>query len=771
MEAASRVTGNSVRLEALFGFGGRMAAADGEADVLEVMVADGSHLAGAAAAVVGIVEGPLVRVAASTGYPPGYLDPWEHFPLEEGFPMSDVIASRRPVYCSSRAERDERWPRFRGTGNVDTEAFVVLPLAGRAELLGALTLSYHDERGFDAEERAFLEALATQCALAFERARASELERRLRSDLEFVAGASKALSHSLDLEQTLDAIGGLVVPRLADWFACDLLRTDGIELVAAVHVDPAKVERARELRERFPVGLDDGDGLAVVLRTGEPLLYETITDAMLAEAAGTAEHRELLEELGLSSAMVVPLVARDRILGALSFVAAESERRYDRQSLSLAEELAARVAIAIDNAALYRAQNAAYESERVARERTQRLQRFTARLAPALTVDAVAEIAVDKALVASRGVTAFLALAADDGSGLELRRLDGRVPDEMRAVTFVPRDHASVAGEVLRTKEPLWLRNRAEWESFPAAIGRPPFLRSAAILPVSGAGRFFGVLGIAYDHERDFPDDERAFLSAIAGQTAQALDRARLHEEQRHIAHVLQESLLPRDLPVVPGVQLAAAYEAAGALNEVGGDFYDVFEAGGDHVVVVGDVCGKGPEAAALTALCRYTLRAHTTDPDFTPAQLLGHLNRAIVRQSPGADRFATIVCARLRAGAGRVSVTLASAGHPPALIRRHGGAVEAGETTGPVVGIFEEATYGEQEVELEAGDLVFLYTDGLVDARSPGGGRLGEPAIREAIAKLPPDGDADDAIAAARRLAEGLEVTDDIAVVALSVA
>src|SRR5262249_3454843 len=154
---------------------------------------------------------------------------------------------------------------------------------------------------------------------------------------------------------------------------------------------------------------------------------------------------------------------------------------------------------------------------------------------PALTVEAVAEIAVDKARVASHGSTAFLALAVDDG-GLRVARIDGRLPDEMRAVTAIPHDDRSVVGEVFRSHQPLWLRKRAEWERFPPAIGRLDFLRSAATLPVTVAGRFLGVLGIAFDLERPFPEDERAFLSAIAAQTAQALDRARLYEGKRNSA-------------------------------------------------------------------------------------------------------------------------------------------------------------------------------------------------------------------------------------------
>jgi serine phosphatase RsbU (regulator of sigma subunit) len=597
MDEALRVTGISHRFEALFGFGARVATAESEADVLELMVTEGVKLVGATASVVGIVDDHVVKVAASVGYPPGYLDRWAEFPLEDGFPMSDVIAGGAPVWCGSRAERDERWPRFRGTGNAASEAFVVLPLTGRRDVFGAFTLSFDEEREFDADERGFLEALATQCALALERARASAAEQRVRDEL-------------------------------------------------------------------------------------------------------------------------------------------------------------------------YRA----LELEQLARERTQRLQRFTVRLAPALTVEAVAEIAVDKALVASHGSTAFLALASEDGGGLRVARIDGRVPDEMRAVTTIPPDHQSAIGEVFRSQQPLWLHDRDEWQRFPAALGRPDFLRSAAILPVMVAGRFLGVLGIAFDLERAFPEDERAFLSAIAAQTAQALDRARLYEGQRNIAQVLQESLLPRDLPAVPGLRLAASYEAAGRGNDVGGDFYDVFPVGGDHVVLIGDVCGKGPEAAALTALCRYSMRAHTCESDVSAAGLLEFVNEAIVRHGQGPDRFATIACARVTVADGGVSAAVASAGHPPPLILRRDGTLEACPPTGPVAGIFRDATFSERAVGLEQGDMLFLHTDGLADARTPGRGRIGEAAIHETLKRLPRGADADVAVAAAMRLVDGLETTDDVAIVALSV-
>jgi hypothetical protein len=130
------------RLESFFRFASLVTAARSEHDVLSVIVDQGALLPAAAAAVVGFVEGEQIRVVAERGYPPGYLDPWRTFPLEPGTPMSDAVETGRSVFCSSREERDMRWPGFRGTGNTGSEAFVVLPLTGRSGILGALTLSF-----------------------------------------------------------------------------------------------------------------------------------------------------------------------------------------------------------------------------------------------------------------------------------------------------------------------------------------------------------------------------------------------------------------------------------------------------------------------------------------------------------------------------------------------------------------------------------------------------------------------------------------------------
>jgi sigma-B regulation protein RsbU (phosphoserine phosphatase) len=198
----------------------------------------------------------------------------------------------------------------------------------------------------------------------------------------------------------------------------------------------------------------------------------------------------------------------------------------------------------------------------------------------------------------------------------------------------------------------------------------------------------------------------------------EAKERQRLLVQQRHIAKVLQDSLLPPSLPAIPGLDLAARYHPAGAGMEVGGDFYDVFgTCDGEWAVVVGDVCGKGPEAAAVTALAHYTIRAASMAAS-APSQVLATLNEAMLRQRVG--RFCTLAYLRLVPAGANCHLTVSLAGHPPPLLLRPDGSVmELGGTGVPATGWFPDVAYHEQALDLAPGDTVVCYTDGVTEARS----------------------------------------------------
>jgi PAS domain S-box-containing protein len=203
--------------------------------------------------------------------------------------------------------------------------------------------------------------LATQWRDVTERKRAEE-------SAHYLARASEALSSSLDYETTLADLANIVVPELADWCSVDIAGEDGPRQVALAHVNPAKVRWARELSKRYPPDPDAPTGSPNVMRTGKPELYPEIPDELLAANAVDAEHLRIIREVGIRSAMIVPLIAHERTLGTLTLIAAESGRRYDETDLVLATELARRAALAVDNARLHRAELMA----RVAAERANR---------------------------------------------------------------------------------------------------------------------------------------------------------------------------------------------------------------------------------------------------------------------------------------------------------------------------------------------------------------------------------------------------------------
>ncbi|MCW3067919.1 MAG: domain S-box protein [Solirubrobacterales bacterium] len=172
--------------------------------------------------------------------------------------------------------------------------------------------------------------------------------------MEFLARASRVLASSLDYQQTLRNVAGLAVPQVADWCAVDLFDAVGERVrVAVAHVDPAKLQMAERLRAFEPEELDPDQGLGLVLRTGEPLLYKEIPDELLVEAAVDEEHLGLLRAVGMRSVLVVPMAVRSRTIGALTMVSAESGRTFDQSDVELAERIAEVAALAVENARLY----------------------------------------------------------------------------------------------------------------------------------------------------------------------------------------------------------------------------------------------------------------------------------------------------------------------------------------------------------------------------------------------------------------------------------
>jgi PAS domain S-box-containing protein len=422
-----------------------------------------------------------------------------------------------------------------------------------------------------------------------------ESEQALRERLGFLARASELLTSDLNYRRTLDQVAWLAVPDIADWCVVYLVEGAGQpEVVAMAHRDPEQLELVQELQRRYGVRGSDAHGLGKVLTTGEPALYTAVGDAQLAEVAQDREHLDRLLSLGVSSAAFVPLLVRGKPIGAMALATDQPGRSLGDNEFSLLQDLAARAAVAIEN--------------------------------------------------------------------------------------------------------------------------------------------------------------------------------ARLFEERSRVARVLQQSLLPPRLPQVPGVQTASRYDSAEEHGLIGGDFYDLFEATpGSWLVLVGDVSGKGTTAAATTGLARHTVRASALR-EHHPARLLEILNEVLLSEED-TERFCTAVCARLEQGASGFDVQLACAGHPPPVVLRADGSVEALEGPAPPVGLFGDFRLSSSELRLEPGDALVLYTDGVTEARR-GETLFGTGRLLELLAGCT-DLDAD---AIAQRIIEAVDAfqeggrRDDVAIIVLRV-
>jgi serine phosphatase RsbU (regulator of sigma subunit) len=190
-----------------------------------------------------------------------------------------------------------------------------------------------------------------------------------------------------------------------------------------------------------------------------------------------------------------------------------------------------------------------------------------------------------------------------------------------------------------------------------------------------------------------------------------------MFRRRTEIADSLQASLLPRELPAIPGVEVAAAYVAATDGVDVGGDFYDVFRSPGGWGVSIGDVCGKGEDAAAVTAAARHGIRV-ISHWNADPADVLRQANELmLVEEYDG--RFVTACVAQLRWDAKELRVSFGSSGHPAPVVVRRDGRVQLMEGGGMPLGIFPDAEAGTQETTLTEGDILYLYTDGITEARN----------------------------------------------------
>jgi PAS domain S-box-containing protein len=683
----------------------------------------------------------------------------------------------------------------------------------------------------------------------------TQADRAHERDIDLLVEAGVALAESLDLETTLGRVAQLTIPRLADLCVIDLLADDGsIRQMAVASVDEKVAADLRTLRERQELDPDGEHPVAHVIRSGEPALLAQMGSSELRTFASGSRHARFMIENGYHSAVVAPLVARRRTLGALSVLRLSNEVPYEEGDLAVVYELARRAALAIDNARLYS------EVRRV----EQRLAAILVNLAEAITLtdaddqivfanEAAAELfgaRTPEALMRSNQEQMLAGLLLLDEHGRELSpaemprmRLFAREEAEpllihsiVRAsgderwliakpapvvdpetgrllfsvnvyedITEVKRtqiaesfmaeasrvlassmDYAETLsqiakltvpqiadwcaidvldedGEIVRlatyneNPELLELAERLRGSYGPSlgddsavaeviATGRARIYpdigadalaahardsehlamlqaigaRAAIVVPLAAPSRTVGAITLASSASlRRLSHRDLALVERLGRRAGTAVESARLYTERKRIADTLQAALLPEALPEIEGVQTSALYRAAGELNRVGGDFYDVCACGGDRwMLAIGDVCGKGPRAAGVTALARHTLRAAARLYQ-SPTGILSTLHDALTLQPLGAD-MCTVCLVMIEPHGDRARLCVALAGHPPPVLIRADGQAEQIGTPGTLLGVIDALQIHEVEVALGADETLLLYTDGVLEAGAP---------------------------------------------------
>ena len=390
-------------------------------------------------------------------------DQFQEIPLASEMPGAVAAREGTDVHYRSRAEIVAAFPTL--AGYYPTERSLhLLALHRDGTTYGLMALTFPPDL-FTPAEDGFLHSLAGALTSAVKRAEELEAADAATQRTALLAEASMTLSRSLDLETTVAEVGRLLVPRFADWCSLQLLRDGQLETVAVQHRDPETTEWARSVSGAFPTRMDAPTGAPNVIRTGRSEIYPFIPTELVEATAVSEEHLQLLRRLGFTSAIVAPLSGRDGVVGAVTLIHAESGRRYSDADVAFLEEMAARVALALDTATTFEQQSQRLAGVTLVAEAVQRaiLAPPPERIGPLslsvryLSAAAEAQVGGDLYEVVPGPTSARLLVGDVRGKGLSAVRTATVVLGEFRAAAAGTGDVAAVAREIDRRIPPYLL--------------------------------------------------------------------------------------------------------------------------------------------------------------------------------------------------------------------------------------------------------------------------------------------------------------------------
>ncbi|HEY7282679.1 MAG TPA: GAF domain-containing protein [Actinomycetota bacterium] len=602
-------------------------------------------------------------------------------------------------------------------------SWMCVPLSSHDRTIGAISfITSGSRRRFDDEDLAQAMELARHAALAVDNARLYQAELEARRATERAAqrtallqAVTAALSEALGPTQVAEIVVDRCVAAMgATAGVVALLTQDGTEL-EIIRVVGYREEIA-ETWARFPV--DSATPMADAVRTEEPVFLSSRMER------DERYPRFADEPMDNHAVATVPLVVESRAIGAMTLSFGDA-RPFPPEDRAFLLALARQAAQALERSRLYQAERDARAEAERANDRLAFLAEASEILSRSLdyreTMGEVARLAVPRLAdwctveMLEEGEIVSVAVAHVDPDKVKLAQdLRDRFPPQVDAPTGVP--------NVIRSGQPeLWPEiPRGVIDSLEDPDIRQLLedlqLRSVMIVPLKSRGHSVGAITFVWaESGRTYGSADLALAQDLARRGAQAVENAVIYSERDYIARTLQQSLLPPDLPHIPGLELAARYLPAGAGNEVGGDFYDVFDTGdGAWGLAIGDVCGKGPDAAAVMGLAKYSLRAAAMR-ERRPSEILDRMNEAVMRQTTD-GRFLTVAYVRIRPDSRSVRLTVSCGGHPLPTILRADGTLGTAGKPGTLLGLFPDPELSDDTVDLGPGDVMVVYTDGVTD-------------------------------------------------------
>lgn len=364
-------------------------------------------------------------------------------------------------------------------------------------------------------------------------------ERKKKEDAErFLFEAGIALSSSLDYKKTLATVAELAVSHFADWCTVDMLDPDGIlRRLAITHIKPEMVEWAEEIHSKYPPDPDAPFGIYNVVRTGESEFYPEIPDKILAERAQNEEHLRMLRQIGFKSAMLIPLKIRKRILGVITFVNSESPN-HTSEDLALAEDLANRAALAVDNAKLFSAEQTIRRMAQKNSDFLRRLQAVSRSLSQALIPKEVAEAVIEQGITSLGAHAGILVLSDDQKNELNAVGSIGFADQIMEKWQRFDINQKVPLADAVRTGKPIFITSFAKFTDEYPMLGPLALVTESNALvaiPLIVKNKTIGGIGLSFREIQEFSNDDRMFLLALAQQCAQALERAKLYENEQNL--------------------------------------------------------------------------------------------------------------------------------------------------------------------------------------------------------------------------------------------